>query len=282
MSRLIKHSEYVPVDVLKRLELARQHAGLAETAAADEPAAEQPILDPLGEEAEKARRQMLKDAKEFAEEQVRNASREAEEIVASAKAEADEWWRQQREQDEHLSEAVKAEAFQQGYQEGVAQAERDMAERLAAMMEEARGVLQEAFRARDNIIQEAEPFLVDLSCSIAEKIVDKQLTVEPEFAIELIRKNLARKREQGVISLCVSPAQFAFVNAAREELALAVDSQAELQILPDSTVKDHGCVIRSNFGSIDARIDTQLAEIKKELIRIALDTEDFRNGEENA
>lgn len=282
MSRLIKHSEYVPVDVLKRLELARQHAGLADTAAADEQAAEQPNHDPHGEEAEQARRQMLKDAKEFAEEQVRNASREAEGIVASAKAEADEWWRQQREQDEHLTEAVKAEAFQQGYQEGVAQAERDMAERLAAMMEEARSVLQEAFRARDNIIQEAEPFLVDLSCSIAEKIVDKQLTVEPEFALELIRKNLARKREQGVISLCVSPAQFAFVNAAREELALAVDSQAELQILPDSTVKDHGCVIRSNFGSIDARIDTQLAEIKKELIRIALDTEDFRNGEENA
>ncbi|MNG37780.1 flagellar assembly protein H [compost metagenome] len=63
---------------------------------------------------------------------------------------------------------------------------------------------------------------------------------------------------------------------------MAVDSQAELQILPDSTVKDHGCVIRSSFGSIDARIDTQLAEIKKELIRIALDTDENRNGEDDA
>jgi len=100
--------------------------------------------------------------------------------------------------------------------------------------------------------------------------------------MDLIRKNLARKREQGLISLCVSPAQFAFVNAAREELSLAVDSQAELQILPDSTVKDQGCVIRSSFGSIDARIDTQLAEIKKELVRIALDTDEQRNGEDDA
>ncbi|MFF2908556.1 FliH/SctL family protein [Paenibacillus sp. NPDC057934] len=282
MSKLIKHSQYVPVDVLKRLEQARQYAGLTEERDPEESTGEIHYQDPADEEAEQARKQMLKDAKEFAEGQVRDASLEAESIVEAAQAEAEEWWQQRREQDEHLVEAVKSEAFQQGYQEGIQQAEEEMQRKLAEMMEEARAVLQEAYKARDVIIQEAEPFLVELSCDIAEKIVDKQLTLEPQFAMELIRKNLARKREQGLISLCVSPAQFAFVNAAREELALAVDSQAELQILPDSTVKDQGCVIRSSFGSIDARIDTQLAEIKKELVRIALDTEEHGSGEEHA
>ncbi|MNI01632.1 flagellar assembly protein H [compost metagenome] len=283
LSRLIKHSQYVPVDVLKRLEQARQYAGLTEESiASDEAAGEVHIQDSAKEEAEQARKQMLKDAQEFAEGQVRDAAQEAENIVESARTEAEEWWRQRREQDEHLVEAVKSEAYQQGYQEGQAQAELEMSRKMAEMMEEARQVLQEAYRAKEVIIQEAEPFLVELSCGIAEKIVDKQLTVEPQFAMDLIRKNLARKREQGLISLCVSPAQFSFVNAAREELALAVDSQAELQILPDSTVRDHGCVIRSSFGSIDARIDTQLAEIKKELIRIALDTDENRNGEDDA
>lgn len=282
MSKLIKHSQYIPVDALKRLEQARHYAGLTEEADSERSVEEDHYHDPAREEAEQARKQMLKDAKEFAEGQVREASREAEAIVEAARAEAEEWWQQRREQDEHLIEAVKSEAFQQGYQEGIQRAEEEMQRKLAEMMEEARAVLQEAYKSRDVIIQEAEPFLVELSCDIAEKIVDKQLTVEPDFAMDLIRKNLARKREQGLISLCVSPAQFAFVNAAREELALAVDSQAELQILPDSTVKDKGCVIRSSFGSIDARIDTQLAEIKKELVRIALDTEEHGSGEEHA
>lgn len=282
LSKLIKHSQYVPVDVLKRLEQARHYAGLTEEPVQEETISETQFHDPAREEAEETRKQMLKDAQEFAEEQVRSASLEAEQIVESSKAEAEEWWRQRREQDEHLIEAVKAEAFQQGYQEGITQAEQEMKVKIAEMMEEARAVLTEAYRARDVIIQEAEPFLVELSCDIAEKIVDKQLTIEPQFAMDLIRKNLARKREQGLISLCVSPGQFAFVNAAREELSLAVDSQAELQILPDSTVKDQGCVIRSSFGSIDARIDTQLAEIKKELVRIALDNDEQRNGEDNA
>ncbi|MRN54868.1 FliH/SctL family protein [Paenibacillus monticola] len=282
MSKLIKHSQYVPVDVLKRLEQARHYAGLVEEPILEEITGEVHYQDPAREAAELARKQMLKDAQEFAEGQVRNASQEAEIIVESARSEAEEWWRQRREQDEHLVEAVKSEGYQLGYQEGVSQAEQEMKEKMAGMMEEARTVLYEAYKARDVIIQEAEPFLVELSCDIAEKIVDRQLTIEPQFTMELIRKNLARKREQGMISLCVAPAQFAFVNAAREELTLAVDSQAELQILPDSTVKDRGCVIRSSFGSIDARIDTQLAEIKKELVRIALDTEEHGSGEDDA
>ncbi|WP_379126524.1 FliH/SctL family protein [Paenibacillus sp. sgz500958] len=283
MSKLIKHSQYVPVEVLKRLEQARNYAGITEEpASVEESLTETHYNDPAREEAERFRKQMLRDAQEFAEGQVRDASREAEQILERTRIEAEQWWLERREQDEHLVEAVKSEAYQQGYQEGVSKAEEDMRLKIAEMMEEARAVLSEAYRAREVIIQEAEPFLVELSCDIAEKVVDRQLTVEPSFTVELIKKNLARKREQGVISLCVSPSQFTFVNAAREELTLAIDSQAELQILPDSTVKDHGCVIRSSFGSIDARIDTQLTEIKKELLRIALDTDEGRSGEDNA
>lgn len=283
MSKLIKHSQYVPVDVLKRLEIARQHAGIQEEEnLQSENHASAAFVDPAYEATEQSRRQILHDAKEFAEGQVRDASMEAERIIEAARAEAEEWWQSRREQDENLVEAVKAEAFSKGYEEGLLEAEKEMREKLAIVMEEAQAVLTEAYKARDLIIQEAEPFLVELSCEIAEKIVEKQLTVEPAYTIDLIKRNLARKREQGIISLCVAPSQFAFVNAAREELTLAIDSQAELQILPDSTVKDHGCVIRSSFGSVDARIDTQLQEIKKELIRVALDNEDHRNGEEHA
>lgn len=141
-------------------------------------------------------------------------------------------------------------------------------------MLEAQAVLNEAYQAKDQIIQEAEPFLVELSSAIAEKIIDRQLTEDTDLMLDLIKKNLSRKREQGVITLCVAPSQFSFVQAAREELSFAIDSQAELKILPDASVKDRGCVIRSAYGSVDARIDTQLTEIKKELIRVALDQEE--------
>lgn len=70
--------------------------------------------------------------------------------------------------------------------------------------------------------------------------------------------------------MCVSPKHFQYIQDAREELALALDSQAELQIIPDASVNDQGCVIRSSFGSIDARVDAQLKEIKTVLQSMAV------------
>ncbi|OAB41333.1 FliH/SctL family protein [Paenibacillus glacialis] len=283
MSNLIKHSQYVSVEALKELDLAKQYNFLEEEPSLEEVTPEiQEIVIKVDEETERLKAEMLQDAQEFAERQVRESSREAEQMLSDATENIDLWWKERREQDEHLVDALRSEGYEQGYNEGRIKAEEELQIRVEEMMAEAQRVLDEAYHAKDQIIQEAEPFLVELSTAIAEKVIDKQLTIESEYMIDLIRKNLSRKREQGMIILCVAPTQFAFIQAAREELSLAIDSQAELKILPDATVKDHGCVIRSSFGSVDARIDTQLAEIKKELIRIALDNEDRRNQDEGA
>ncbi|MGV2883804.1 FliH/SctL family protein [Paenibacillus taichungensis] len=286
MSNLIKSFQYVPVDDRKRLENHHHYGGLESDAELDGERAEGSEAEMLqarvDEETQRLTAEMLEDAKEFAEKQVRDASEEAERLLQEAREQIDSWWQEQRQQDEHLTEALRSQGFQQGFEEGKVQAELDLQVKIEEMMKEARGVLEEAYVAKDQIIQEAEPFLVDLACGIAEKVIDKQLSVEPEHTLELIRQSLSRKREQGMITLCVAPDQFAFVQAAREELAMAIDSQAELQILPDATVKDKGCVIRSSFGSVDARIDTQLAEIKKELIRIALEDEGRKNQHEDS
>ncbi|WP_434751690.1 FliH/SctL family protein [Paenibacillus amylolyticus] len=285
MSNLIKSFQYVPIEDHKRLENHHYYGGEGETEFDEGGGAvsESEVLRArVDEETERLTAEMLEDAKEFAEKQVRDASEEAERMLQEAREQIDRWWQEQREQDEHLTEALRAQGFQQGFEEGRAQAELDLQVKIEEMMNEAQGVLQEAYVAKEQIIQEAEPFLVELACGIAEKVIDKQLTVEPEHMIELIRQSLSRKREQGQIALCVAPEQFSFVQAAREELALSIDSQAELQILPDATVKDKGCVIRSSFGSVDARIDTQLTEIKKELIRIALEDEERKHQHEGS
>ncbi|MDQ0169929.1 FliH/SctL family protein [Paenibacillus tundrae] len=284
MSNLIKSFQYVPVDDRKRLE-NHHHYGDSEAEfemERDESAEAEQLQARVDEESQRLTAEMLEDAKEFAEKQVREASEEAERLLQEAREQIDSWWQEQRMQDEHLTEAMRSQGFQQGFEEGKVQAELDLQVQIEEMMKEAREVLEEAYVAKDQIIQEAEPFLVDLACGIAEKVIDMQLTVEPEQMLELIRQNLSRKREQGMITLCVAPDQFSFVQAAREELSLAIDSQAELQILPDATVKDKGCVIRSSFGSVDARIDTQLTEIKKELIRLALEDEGRRNQHEGS
>lgn len=282
LSNLIKVSQYVPVEVLKQLNLARTYDVPEEQRSDEEEHQAVEVEDkPSAQDlaAEEARNQMLSDAKDFAETQIRVASEQAERMLEEAKAEIERWWNERREQDEHLIEAVKSEAFNEGYEEGKRRALEDLQDEISEKMAEASAVLQQAYVEKGQIIQEAEPFLVELSCAIAEKVIDKQLEMNPDYTIDLIKKSLSRKKEQGILTLCVSPAQFSFVQAAREELSLVIDSQAELQILPDPAVHDKGCVIRSSFGSVDAKVDTQLKEIKKELLRISRQSDEWSSGD---
>ncbi|WP_169083082.1 FliH/SctL family protein [Paenibacillus sp. PL91] len=265
MSNLIKSSSVITLEQLKQLEWLHQR-NLEINEPQEEEANTEPVPD---EETISLRDQILNDAQLYAEERLREAAQESERLLAETQQQIDVWWLQKRTDDEAASEASRQSGYELGYAEGAANSETELREIWEQKLTEASDVLKTAFEMREQIIQEAEPFLVELSCAIAEKIIGQQLTLAPEMAIELIRKSLSRRREQGVITLCVAPGQLAFVQAAREELHFAIDSQAELQILPDSTVKDNGCVIRSSFGSIDARIDTQLAEIKRELIHLA-------------
>lgn len=218
MSNLIKSFQYVPVDDRKRLENHHHYGGTEESETelngeSAEGSEAETLQARVDEETQRLTAEMLEDAKEFAEKQVREASEEAERMLQEAREQIDTWWQEQRQQDEHLTEALRSQGFQQGFEEGKVQAELDLQVQIEKMMKEAQEVLQEAYVAKDQIIQEAEPFLVDLACGIAEKVIDKQLTVEPDHTLELIRQSLSRKREQGLITLCVAPDQFTFVQA---------------------------------------------------------------------
>ncbi|WP_090976540.1 FliH/SctL family protein [Paenibacillus sp. CF384] len=263
MSKLYKSSHVISVEDLKRLEWYNRYV--------QTPAANEAQSEPTGPSGETLtlRDQILGDAEQFAMQRIQETGEQIEAMHAEANAQIDQWWLERRLQDEQLMEQIHQEGFQQGYQEGKAQAEADVQAHWEVMLTEARSILDSAYDTKEQIIQEAEPFVVTLSTAIAEKIIQKQLTIDPNWSLDIIRKSLERRREQGVITLCVSPLQLTFVQAAREELSLVIDSQAELQIVPDVSVKEFGCVIRSSFGSIDARIDTQLTEIKRELIQLA-------------
>ncbi|WP_020615287.1 FliH/SctL family protein [Paenibacillus daejeonensis] len=274
MSNLIKSTHVIPLEELKRLQWEDRYAALYQPPVQEAQTAAGPDAETLS-----LRDQIISDAEDFAEERIRQSAETAEQQLAEAQETIEQWWEGRRSSDAQVIEEARQSGAEQGYQEGYEQAKADIEAQWQGIMAEANQMLEHAYKMRESIIQEAEPFVVELSCAIAEKVIGHQLENSPELALQLIRKSLSRRREQGVITLCVSPGQLAFVQAAREELALVIDSQAELRILPDASVKDKGCVIRSSFGSIDARIDTQLEEIKRELSQLALHSEETEDDD---
>jgi len=219
----------------------------------------------LGEMEER----LLRDAETAAQELLARAAAEADRMREDARREIAQWWAKRREEDERVREEAREAGYRQGYAEGAEEARRAVHQEYAAMLAEAAAVVEQAARMKRQMIAESEPFLVELSVAIAEKIISRQLTLERRWVIDLVREQLARRKETGTITVCVAPRNFELLREARSELRAAVDSRAELIIVPDSSVRDDGCVIRSDFGSVDARVETQLSEIRRALLAVA-------------
>lgn len=273
MSNVIKSFAYYALDDKKLVETSTQFQFLNDHDASQQltPEQQQEIA-----EATNLKDQILQDAESFANEQIQQAMQECTALREQTQEEINAWWQTRRAEDEENVALSRQSGFDEGYQQGIVHAEEVLRQEYSEMLTEAQGVLDQAYQLKQQIIQESEPFLIELSTSIAEKVIGRQLTLNPEWVIELIQTVLSRRREKGIIALCVAPSQFAYIQDAREELLTSIDSQAELQIIPDSTVQDRGCVIRSSFGSIDARIDTQLKEIKSALQQLAAQSEGIR------
>ncbi len=276
LSRLLKHAQVAQSSHMKKISFPNEFHASRNARHQNEQSFSSKQTDAAAE-AEQLKQAMLADAQQHAEMIVEQAKQEAENIISQAKAEAEAWFVQKREEDQQLENEAKQRGFQEGYREGAEKAEREMQEKYAAMIEEAAAVLHRAQEEKQRRIAESESFLVELSCDIAEKIIGKQLTLESAWKKDLVKQMLSRKREQGLITLCVSPKSYSFMQDAREELRLVLGPNSDLQVIPDLTVKDDGCIIRSEYGSIDARIDTQLQEIKQKLLQAAQDSEAYYN-----
>lgn len=266
LSNVIKSSHVLTQDQLRNLVVFKKYPLIEDDQLDD--VEEEKVIEP-DKEALQLKEKIIEDAKAFAASRIQDAANECEKMLVDAQAQIELWWLEKRNEDEQIKEEVRQVAYQEAYEQGLVAAKEEMEQSWKRDINEAATIVEGAYKAREQIIQDAEPYIVELTCSIAEKIIGKQLELEPELIVEMIQRSLARRREQGEITLCVAPNQLSFIQAARDELMAAIDSQAELVIIPDTSVKDSGCVIRSKFGSIDARIDTQLSEIKRELLLIA-------------
>ncbi|KZE53122.1 flagellar assembly protein FliH [Brevibacillus parabrevis] len=221
------------------------------------------------QQAEIEAKTILADAEETAQSILQQASEQAEQLKQEALLEIQQWWEQKQQEASELFNSVQEQATFEGHEKGFEEGKRQAYEEETQTLSEARAILEQAYSSKQQIIAEAEPFLVELALDVAKKIIGHELQQNPEQVMEIAKKALRRSRVHGEITICVNHNYFDYVSEHRAQLLALLDGQAELSIYPDYTISDGGCVIRTKLGSVDARVDTQLEEIKQALLAIA-------------
>ncbi|MBP1930788.1 FliH/SctL family protein [Ammoniphilus resinae] len=264
MSRVYKSGAVPPISELRVYQIPH----LSDSLGTDDPV--ETAVDELQQVRGLADR-IISDAEEIARDLIEKAKAETHFEKKKAEEEIARWWNEKQQEVQKIEDEAQRQGykigFEEGKQEGYTAAEQEYQGKLTQIT----GLLEQAFEQKEQIIEEAEPFLLRLSMEIARKVIGQELQTHPETIVEMVRQMITRTKEREQISVHVNPEQFAYVQDQRQQLRAIVDERAELKIVPDPTVTTSGCIIRTSQGSLDARIETQLSEIREALIRLTGD-----------
>lgn len=122
--------------------------------------------------------------------------------------------------------------------------------------------LEELARLRAQIATRAEQDLVRLALEIAKKVVHREVRVDHEIALTLVRVALERLHSRAGVTIRLHPDDYGYVWAYREHLG----AESSLELVEDRSVGRGGCIVKSEMGEIDARIEQQFSEIEQNFL----------------
>ncbi|MBK6587719.1 MAG: hypothetical protein IPG22_05305 [Acidobacteria bacterium] len=104
--------------------------------------------------------------------------------------------------------------------------------------------------------------LVELAIQIAKKIVAREVTIDREIALTLVKVSLAKLHNRSIAEVHLNPEDYSFVKNHLDKL----DFRGKIDLVEDKSISVGGCLIHTETGDIDARIESQFDEISHGLL----------------
>ncbi len=163
-------------------------------------------------------------------------------------------------------ETAKEEARKEGLIQGKEDGYREGLAQFTAMMDEAKRLFAQMVNERRKMFEKIEPELARLSLEIAKKVIGQEIRTNHDAVISVVRQALSRMKSREQVVIKVNPKDLEHVENNRQVFAAMVEGIKDLEITADPRVGEGGCLIQTNLGSTDARLETQL-----EVVRLAFD-----------
>lgn len=192
------------------------------------------------------------------------------EIISKAQCQANQMIIDANLQSEKIKQQAQDIGFSQGYEEGKKQGRQEIQFLLEEAVLQAQAVLVAAKQDAETIVQSSQHDIMRLAFAIAEKILAREIEQNQEATLPVILAALQEVRDQEKINIMVAPDDYETVLHLKRDLQAVIGGEKSLTITPDPTLSRGSCFVETMNGKLDARIDTQLAILKKTLQDVLL------------
>ena len=190
---------------------------------------------------------------------------EADQIIEDARAQADQIIQDAMDQAEaqraQIFEEARAAGHDEGYGQGLAEADAikaELAEKEQAMMAE-----------YEQMVSELEPALIDMLSDIYSHIFGVDLQDKKEIIFYLLQNALQNTDTTVDIMIHVSKDDYEYISSNKAALFEGIPGEDNTEIVPDVTLSLGQAMIDTGSGIIDCSVGTELEGLRKQLMLLS-------------
>ncbi|MBT4289703.1 MAG: hypothetical protein HOD92_20455 [Deltaproteobacteria bacterium] len=180
--------------------------------------------------------------------------KDAEEKAANIVKEA-------KESRDKIVEDAKKEGFDAGFLEGQNRFQEQNEENTHNIL----NILKELQSLRMDTLHDQEEQIVKLSLLIAKKIVHRQLKVDQNVVVDMVKSTISQFDGMGDIRISVNPVEYDFIVSYQSEINDFVSKEQVVKVRKDQHIDAGFAKIESDFSAVDLDFRKQFDEIDNQL-----------------
>jgi flagellar assembly protein FliH len=158
---------------------------------------------------------------------------------------------------------IEKEAYERGFNEGQ-KAGKEVGEKMVeALLKQYAQTLEELASLRKQVLSASEQEVVRLALEIARKVVKREVTIDEDIILALVKVAMNRLGEESVMTVRLNPRDVQSILRSRNAADRGNVLNEAIKLVEDPLISRGGCLIETQSGIIDARVEEQFKEIEK-------------------
>ncbi|HYK88133.1 MAG TPA: FliH/SctL family protein [Acidobacteriota bacterium] len=158
---------------------------------------------------------------------------------------------------------VEKTAYENGFRQGEKAGMEIAEKKVEAIMRRYSDTLMELGRLRAELYEQVEGEVVKLALEVAKKIVHREVQADKEIIQTLVRIALSHVAEKTAVTVHLHPTDYNFILERKAELSQSDHGVREVALLADRSIERGGCLVKTECGDIDARIEEEFREVER-------------------
>lgn len=160
-----------------------------------------------------------------------------------------------------IQEPAYKEAYEIGLSEGRKEAFGQFTRQITEKLETLEGLLKSIENAKKEIMTFNESHMIQLIYQIACRLAKAELERNDQALLEVIRGSVSLAQDEEQVVVRVAETQHEFIEELKKHNGRQFEFLKKLKLEPSPDVSPGGCIVETNYGEVDARVEQRIQSL---------------------